>query len=261
MFEAVFMKRSKSLFLGLAILGLTGVLAILGCPSAEQSKKPADESSKKALFSPQALDHFRQAHKFLAEKKMDEALKEFQETVRLSPDSSLATYWLGKAYFYQKEKEQAEKLFKKVLEMDPQNYHAMAMLGRLYSFDRDKLNQAEDYLKKALDYSPENLEAHFDLARVYARKGERTKALQQFRFLFAKESEFFIYHFELGRMLEAWGQKEQALREYRRAQLLNPRFEPASQAIKRLESVEKTPDKKSEGPTTQRTTTKPTSNR
>ena len=118
--------------------------------------------------------------------------------------------------------------------MDPQNYHAMAMLGRLYSLDRDKLDQAETYLKQALDYSPENLDAHFDLARIYARKGERDKATQEFRFLFNQEGEFFIYHFELGRILEAWGNKDGALREYRRALLLNPQVRagrPGHQAL------------------------------
>jgi tetratricopeptide (TPR) repeat protein len=129
----------------------------------------------------------------------------------------------------------------------------MAMLGRVYSMDRAKLDQAEDYLKKAIDFSPENLDAHFDLARVYAMQGKRDKALQQFHFLFVKESDFFIYHFELGRMLEAWGQKEQALREYRRAHLLNPKFTAAAQAIKRLEAEPTTSSPKSAGTPTKNT--------
>lgn len=211
----------------------------MGCSASETPGQAAKEPPKGPPLSPQALDHFRQAHKFLAEQKLDEALKEFQETTRLSPDSALAVFWQGKTHLYRKERDQAETAFKKVLDKDPQNYHALAMLGRLYSLDRDKLDRAEAYLRQALDYSPDNLEAHFDLGRVYARKGERDKALQQFRYLFARESEFFIYHFELGRMLEAWGSKDAALREYRRAHLLNPGFDQATQAIKRLEAGEK----------------------
>lgn len=238
---------------------MLGLFGVFGCPAGEKTGTAAKDVKKTQSLSPQALDHFRQAHKFLAEKKMDEALKEFQETARLAPNSPLATFWVGKAYLYQKDREQAEKIFKKVLEMDPQNYHAMTMLGRLYSLDRDKLDQAEDYLKKSLDYSPENLEAHFYLGRVYARKGERVKAMREFQFLFVKEGEFFVYHFELGRILEAWGKKEQALQEYRRTHLLNPKFEPATQAIKRLENEQTTtPAPRSEGPATRKTTTKPT---
>ncbi len=177
--------------------------------------------------------------------------------MRLAPDSTLAVFWLGKVYLLRKDRDQAEKYFKKVLEMDPQNYHAMAMLGRLYSLDRDKLDQAETYLKQALDYSPENLDAHFDLARIYARKGERDKAIQEFRFLFNQEGEFFVYHFELGRILEAWGNKDGALREYRRALLLNPKFELADQAIKHLEGSAAAPAPKAETPGTTKAAPKP----
>lgn len=252
------MVRLKALFLLVAILGLSGSLWLCGCTPAEPPGKAPKEVKKGPPLSPQALEHFRQAHKFLAEQKMDEALKEFQETVRLSPDSPLAAFWLGKAFLFRKDRDQAEKHFKKVLEMDPQNYHAMALLGRLYSMDRDKLDQAEAFLKQALDYSPENLDAHFDLARIYARKGERDKAAQEFRFLFNLEAEFFIYHFELGRILEAWGNKDGALREYQRALLLNPKFDLASQAIKRLESEPATPGPKSENPAeAPKTSTKP----
>jgi tetratricopeptide (TPR) repeat protein len=251
------MMRCKALFFFLVVLGLSGTLCICGCPSAEHAGKTAKEAKKSPALSPQALDHFRQAHKFLNEHKPDEALKEFQETARLAPDSPLAVFWLGKAYLFQKDRDQAEKCFKKVLDMDPQNYHAMAMLGRLYAMDRDKLDQAESYLKQALDNSPENLDAHFDLGRIYARKGERDKAAQEFRYLFNKEGEFFIYHFELGRILEAWGNKDGALLEYRRAQLLNPKFELADQSIKRLESGETKPGPKSEDTATKKPAAKP----
>jgi tetratricopeptide (TPR) repeat protein len=168
--------------LAVALVILVAPMWLMGCSSPESTGQAAKEPRKGPPLSPQALDHFRQGHKFLAEQKLDEALKEFQETARQAPDSPLALFWQGKAHLYRQERDQAEALFKKVLDMDPQNYHALAMLGRLYSLDRDKLDQAEAHLKQALDYSPENLEAHFDLGRVYAKKGERDKALQQFSF-------------------------------------------------------------------------------
>ena len=89
------------------------------------------------------------------------------------------------------------------------------------------------------------------------RKAERDKAIQEFRFLFNQEGEFFIYHFELGRILEAWGNKDGSLKEYRRAHLLNPQFAPADQAIKRLEAGETTPAPKSESPPSPKPTPKP----
>ncbi len=218
---------------GLVIVGLA---LALGCQASTPSPEKKETGKAKISISPEALEHLAQGQKFLMDQKLDEALKEFQETVRLAPNSPVANYWLGRAYFYRKDKELAEKSFKKVLELEPENYHALAWLGKIYSFDPDKLDLAKSYLIKALEESPENLEAHFDLARIYGMQGERQKALREFAFLFSKERDFFIYHFELGRMLEAWGEPDKAIEEYKRAQVLNPHFQPAGEAIKRLES-------------------------
>lgn len=222
-------EKACSWFL-LMFLGL--ILGGAGCGPA--GTPPKAEKESKVSLPPQAMEHFRQGHKFLADQKLDEALKEFQETVRLAPDAPLANYWLGKAYFFRQEKDQAEKAFNKVLQLDPKNYHALASLGRLYSLDRTKVDQAQKLLQQALEESPDNLEAHFDLGRVYAIKGEQQNALREFAFTFAKEGDFALYHFEMGRILEAWGEKNRALQHYQRALVLNPRFPVAEQAVKRL---------------------------
>lgn len=230
-------KQKSGLGFFLLFLGCLWLMAPLGC----QPAGPPPKSKKEATppLSPQAMEHFRQGHKFLADQKKDEALKEFQETVRLSPDSPLAHYWLGKIYFYRGDKEQAEKEIKQTLQLDPKNYHALAMMGKLYSLDRAKVDQAKEYLDQALVESPDNLEAHFDLGRVYAIKGDRERAVAEFRYLFAKEGEFGLFHYEMGRILEAWGDNNQALNQYRRALVFNPNLEPVNQAIKRLQAAGK----------------------
>jgi tetratricopeptide (TPR) repeat protein len=230
------MKQRRFIPVLLFSLVLAACLAtFLGCPASNTTPATQEKGKTKTTLSKEALEHLSQGQKFLQDQKLDEALKEFQETVRLAPDSALGQFWLGRVYFYRKDKEQAEKAFKKVLEKEPDNYHAMAMLGKMYSFDKDKLEQAQTYLQKALAESPENLEAHFDLARIYAMQGERNKALREFGFLFSKERDFFIYHFELGRMLEAWDEKGKAIEQYKRALVLNPNFKPAEESIQRLE--------------------------
>lgn len=211
------------------------LMAFLGCTSSNTTSGIQQTAKTKKSLPPQAAEHLAQGQKFLQDQKADEALKEFQEAVRLAPESPPAHFWLGRAYFYRKDKDQAEKSFKKVLELEPDNYHAMAWLGKMYSFEKDKLEQAQSLLLKALEGSPENLEVHFDLGRVYAMQGERGKTLREFGFLFSKERDFFIYHFEFGRMLEAWGEKDQAIQQYKRALVLNPKFAPVEEAIKRLE--------------------------
>ncbi len=216
--------------------GLAALLAFSGCNSKPSPQSPKSKEDMQATISPEAFNHFREAHNLLKEQKMPEALKEFQQAAELAAKSALVQFWVGKTALLNQDKDLAEKSFLKVLELDPPNYHAKAMLGQLYSMDKAKLDQAESYLKEALDASPDNLEAHFYLARVYALKGDKDQSLQEFRVVFAKESEFPGYHFEMGRIMESWGEKEVALNHYRRALLLNPRFEAARQALQKLES-------------------------
>jgi tetratricopeptide (TPR) repeat protein len=111
------------------------------------------------------------------------------------------------------------------------------MMGKIHSLDRAKVDQAKEFLDQALEESPDNLEVHFDLGRVYAIKGERERAVAEFRYIFSKEGEFSLYHYEMGRILEAWGDNNQALNHYRRALLFNPKLEPVNQAIKRLQAA------------------------
>jgi tetratricopeptide (TPR) repeat protein len=225
------------------LLLVAGLVILMGCSSSDKTSGTNNKAKNKISLPPQAAEHMAQGQKFLQDQKIDEALKEFQEAVRLAPESPPAHFWLGRVYFYREDKEQAEKSFKKVLDLEPENYHAMAWLGKLYSFQKDKLEQAHAYLQKSLEASPENLEAHFDLGRIYAMQGERDNALREFGFLFNKERDFFIYHFELGRIFEAWEKKDEAINQYKRALVLNPSFKPAAVSIERLEgeAVSKSP--------------------
>jgi tetratricopeptide (TPR) repeat protein len=222
-------------------LGLLLVSGLVGCkPSTTPSQ---ERKGAKVTLSPQAMEHLRKGHKLMSEQKLDEALKEFQETARLQPEAPQAHLWLGMAYVHRHDRAQAEQAFKKALELDPRNYQAMTMLGKLYTFERANLDEAQKYLQQALDESPENLEAHFDLGRIYAMKGDKEKASQEFNFIFAKEAEIGRYHYEIGRMMETGGDNKGALTHYQRALVLNPRLAQASQEIQRLEEQAKKEEK------------------
>jgi tetratricopeptide (TPR) repeat protein len=235
---------SHVVFRSLPALTLLVLLTLV--PAACQ---PSASKKDGPPLPPQAMEHFRQGHKLLGEQKLDEALKEFQEIVRLAPGSPQAHYWLGKVHFLKQEKNQAEKAFQKVLELDPKNYQALTMLGRIYAADRDRLDQARQYLEQALAASPDNPDAHFELGRIYAVKGMPERALLEFRLTLAREGDFALYHFEIGRVQEAWGNHSQALLHYNRALVLNPRFTQAEQALQRLEQAQAKEAPKPQKPT------------
>ena len=194
----------------------------------------AETVTKQSPLNRESKEHFKKAHELLKNKKLDEALKEFKQAAKLSPDASVAHYWVGMAYFYKREHERAIAKFKKVLDLEPKNYRALAMIGRILSLDRTKLDDAIDYLQKALSINQDYAEAHFDLGRIYALKRDMNRALAEFGFIFRTEPRYALYHFELGRIFESMKAVDRAKKEYNRALQLNPNMSKAKEALEKL---------------------------
>jgi len=214
------------------------LLLISGCGKTKETKVgegiSVEGSAKKVTFAKGAEEHFKKGHALLKEKKLDEAIKEFEETVKLSPKTSVARFWLGNAYFYNKQLDKASAEFKKMTELEPDNFRGYSMLGKMYSFDKGKIDLAIEELKKALEINPDHADAHFDLGRIYAMKGDSGRALAEFGFVFRSEPNYAVYHFEMGRIFESMKAPDKAEKEYERALVLNPKFDKAKEALTHL---------------------------
>ena len=194
----------------------------------------AETPTKTSPFVKEAEEHFNKGHEFLRDQKLDEALKEFEEAAKISPDTPIAHYWVGMAHFFKRDPEIAIAKFKKVLNLEPKNYHALSMIGKILSFDKAKLDEAINQLEKALAINPDYAEAHFDLGRIYALRGDMNRAMAEFSFIFRTEPQYAMYHFELGRIFESMKAIDRAKKEYNRALQLNPNMTKAEEALKKL---------------------------
>jgi protein O-mannosyl-transferase len=194
----------------------------------------AGTEAKKIFSTAEAEAAFKKGHEYLRDKKLEDALKEFEKAAKLSPDSPVAHYWVGMIYFYMKEPEKAIAKFKKVLELEPTNFRSLAMIGKILSFDRAKLDDAIRYLSDSLSLEPEYADARFDLGRIYAMRGDLNRALGEFAVIFRTEPRYALYHYELGRIFEGAKAVDKAKQEYERALQLDPGFSRAKEALDRL---------------------------
>jgi tetratricopeptide (TPR) repeat protein len=185
-------------------------------------------------FTKEAEKHFIRARKFLDNRQLDKALKEFQETVKLSPKAAVAHYWVGMVFFFKRDFQKAIENFETVLKLEPRNYHAMAMIGKILSFNKNKVDEAAGYLRRALEINPEFAEAHSDMAHIYAMRGDLSRAISEFRVIFQSEPKYAKYHYELGRLFESMKALDRAKREFNRALVLDPRMKPAKDALERI---------------------------
>jgi tetratricopeptide (TPR) repeat protein/thiol-disulfide isomerase/thioredoxin len=113
------------------------------------------------------------------ENRTDEAIRYFQEAVRLSPDHLIARNNLGNAYRLQKNWEAARKAFERALEVSSADSEANYGLGMVFAQGDDAV-RAYDYLQRALKSRPDYPEALNNLGILYLRTQRRDEAVASF---------------------------------------------------------------------------------
>jgi tetratricopeptide (TPR) repeat protein len=196
-----------------------------------------------ALQADEATRHESRGVALLEQFRFAEAAAEFEEVVRLAPDSGPGYLNLGIAYFNERdfersraaleralvlipespyvhynlglidklqgETESAVAAFEKVRALDPRDAMTHYYLGTLYA-NLGRLDEAEASLRRALELQPGNESAHFSLGNVLIRQGRREegqKELEVFRELKesmpAEAASAGLQYTELGRYAEA----------------------------------------------------------
>jgi tetratricopeptide (TPR) repeat protein len=111
----------------------------------------------------------------LAEKgKLDEAITEFREALRLDPDSAQTHWHLGAALVSRGAREEAIEHLRRSVQLDPGNGQAhndlaivLAMVG--------KLDEAIDHFERALTINPESADARRNLTILLQQRRQLTK--------------------------------------------------------------------------------------
>jgi tetratricopeptide (TPR) repeat protein len=93
------------------------------------------------------------------------SITEWQEYLKLEPNSDEAYFYVGASYQDQKQLDTAILNFEKCLSLNPNNVLAHLNLGLLYDYHRNNFKQAEEHLRRAKElggaerYSPERLQS------------------------------------------------------------------------------------------------------
>jgi tetratricopeptide (TPR) repeat protein len=138
--------------------------------------------------------HFRLGRALLHSKQPGsraEALKEFQQELKVDPTNARAAYEAGEIYRQSGQFSEAHALFTEALKHYPNFEDAHVGLGRVLLNEKEP-DQALAHLQKAVSLDPEDDVAYFQLAQAYRQLGnmpEQRKALAAFQRLQAKEQE------------------------------------------------------------------------
>lgn len=149
-------------------------------PGAAKAAKPSTIDSN---VPAQAQTEFDKAEAALAQGKKEsvaEAIRHYQQAVKLYPNFVQAQLKLGTAYMDLGDWDKAEQTLKKTVELEPKAVNAFFALGEIY-LRQKKDEEAEKVLLQGLQMEDRSFQGHLTLARVYLDMASRIKDEAQAR--------------------------------------------------------------------------------
>lgn len=165
-----------------------------------------------------------------------EAIPHLEAALALGDQSASTFSALGFALASQGRLEEAVVRFERAGELDPLNeiihYNRGNALGGLSRFA-----EAETAYEQVLALNPDFAEAHANLGISLYSRGQVEDALPHFQRAVELRPDFARFHFNLASALATAGRFGEAIPEIQRALELDPGFEPAREALRRLQPL------------------------
>jgi tetratricopeptide (TPR) repeat protein len=147
------------------------------------------------------------------------AMEEYRTAIAMKPSVPNLHYSLGHLLWKGLKTDEARKELNAELELSPRHSGALHDLGNTYLLEHQP-EKALAYLTRALEVEPEDADIHRDLGTAYADLHDYAKAETEFKAATAGDQDGSI-HYKLARVYQAEGKKESAAREFEISTSLN----------------------------------------
>jgi len=141
-----------------------------------QSLGAASYAQLESSFPDSWRTHELRAEDFALRQDHDDAIKEYQEALRLHPDEAEVHEAFGEFYLDNRSDGDAQSELEKAAALDPSRTKTLYLLGRLYVLDNEN-EKAVPFLERALQLQPNLNEASGLLGTAYVRMGQFANAI------------------------------------------------------------------------------------
>jgi tetratricopeptide (TPR) repeat protein len=145
-----------------------------------QTAPPLDKGTF-LMQNPQATTadyHFALGETYLARGQVQEALSQFQETIKYNPKHLRALLRLARVVAASDDEAGLREAFKRIQQISPNNAEIYEILAQ-HSLRGGKLDKAEAQLKAALERNPQSVAARIGMATVYQQRGNYRQAIAE----------------------------------------------------------------------------------
>ena len=189
-----------------------------------------------ASLPPQARAHMERGQRLYDQGQVNEAIAEWQKTIRLAPRAARAHHLLGVALRDRGEQTKALAAFREALRLEPDNATAYVQLGRVLEATGDASGALEAY-RAALQLVPSAPYVHNRLGHLLAARGDWSGAVQEWQHTVDLAPDYAYAYVHLGDAFEHLNKKDDALSAYERALSMCGRFAEALERMGRKEQA------------------------
>jgi protein O-mannosyl-transferase len=177
--------------------------------------------------------------------QVDEAINQFQTTIRLNPRHAQAQYNLGIALAGKGQWDDAIRQYQEAIRLSPDYAEAHNNLGSALG-NKGHMDEAIRQFQEATRLKPDYAEAHNNLGLALNMKGQTDEAKTEFLRAAELRPEFAQAHYNAGLILLRTGQIEEALTHFQQAVTIQPSNAPAhsllAQALSRVGHIQQAID-------------------
>jgi len=177
----------------------------------------ANSFAKAIIKNPKdSLPHFLYGASLYWSGKVDDAMSEYREGLRLSPNSAMGYQLLGIAWGWKGDIAQAQDNFLRAAQLDPKKADTQMNLGSTYVAQKN-FDKALDAFRRAVELAPREPLYHYQLGTLYDFMGRDEQAEESYKKAIKYFAGYEDAQLALAALYEKQDRIEEALKFYKKA--------------------------------------------
>ncbi|MBO7237732.1 MAG: tetratricopeptide repeat protein [Elusimicrobiaceae bacterium] len=161
------------------------------------------------------------------------AANSFAKAVIKNPKDSLPHFLYGASLYWSGKVDDAMSEYREGLRLDPNNAMGYQLLGIAWGWKGD-ITQAQENFERAAQINPNKADTHMNLGSTYGAQKQYDKALDEYRRAVELAPREPLYHYQLGTLYDFMGRDAQAEASYKKSLKHFMRYEDALLALAAL---------------------------
>lgn len=227
------LKQRLAGFLGVCVLLAGAIPAWASFPFSFRKQELKTDYSQTVwdqIMQDQSALDMRRGMGEMAQARYREASNSFAKAVIKNAKDPMAHLLLGASLYWEGKVDQAVTEYNEALRLSPNNAMAYQLLGIAAGW-KGNVAQAQEYFLTANQLDPNKADTNMNLGSTYAVQNHLEKALEHFRRATELAPREPLYHYQLGTLYEALGRDEQAEASFKKALKLFPAYEDAQLSL------------------------------